>query len=40
MRNVETNAIAKDIIGYGFKGAVMTQFSLYDTNFSFINSHL
>lgn len=40
MRNVEKNYIVKDLIGYGWKGGVMIQFSLYDTIFSFINTHL
>ena len=40
MRNVEKNYIVKDMIGYGWKGGVMIQFSLYDTIFSFINTHL
>ena len=40
MRNVEKNYIVKDLIGYGWKGGVMIQFSLYDTVFSFTNTHL
>jgi len=40
MRDSSKNLIMKDLIGYGWKGGVMVQFTLYDTSFSFINCHL
>ena len=40
MRDASKNLIMKDMIGYGWKGGVMVQFTLYDTVFSFINCHL
>ena len=40
MRDTGKNYIMKDMIGYGWKGGVMIQFTLYDTTFSFINCHL
>lgn len=40
MRDCNKNYIIKDLLGYGWKGGVMIQFTLYDTNFSFINCHL
>ena len=40
LRDVCKNYIMKDMLGYGWKGGVMIQFTLYDTVFSFINCHL
>ena len=40
MRDSSKNYIMKDMIGYGWKGGVMVQFTLYDMSFSFINCHL
>ncbi len=40
MRDVQKNYIMKDMIGYGWKGGVIIQFTLCDTVFSFINCHL
>ena len=36
----DTNYRAIDPVGYGFKGGVMVQLTLYDMKFSFINCHL
>lgn len=40
MRDSKKNYIIKDLLGYGWKGGVMIQFTLYDTIFSFVNCHL
>ena len=40
MRDACKNYIMKDMLGYGWKGGVMIQFTLYDTIFSFVNCHL
>lgn len=40
MRDVSKNLSIKDLLGYGWKGGVMIQFTLYDTTFSFVNCHL
>ena len=40
VRNIAKNYVVRDMLGYGWKGAVMIRFCLHDTSFSFINSHL
>ena len=40
MRELKKSYVMKDILGYGWKGGTMIQFTLYDTSFSFINCHL
>ena len=40
MRDANKNYIMKDMLGYGWKGGCMVQFTLYDTSFSFVNCHL
>ena len=40
LSDVCKNYIMKDMLGYGWKGGVMIQFSLYNTVFSFVNCHL
>ena len=40
LSDVQKNYIMKDMLGYGWKGGVMIQFSLYNTVFSFVNCHL
>jgi len=40
LRDSGKNLIMKDMLGYGWKGGVMIQFTLYDTVFSFVNCHL
>ena len=40
MREMKKSYVMKDILGYGWKGGTMIQFTLYDTSFSFINCHL
>ena len=40
MRELKKSYVMKDLLGYGWKGGTMIQFTLYDTSFSFINCHL
>ena len=40
MRELKKSLVMKDLLGYGWKGGTMIQFTLYDTSFSFINCHL
>ena len=40
MSSHNTNYRAMDPVGFGYKGGVMVQFTLYDMTFNFVNVHL